>query len=624
MCGVFGVVSTSPVSREMLDKAARIQRHRGPDAQGTKILILGSWHIGLAHQRLAIIDLSAAGTQPMLSPSGRSLIAYNGEVYNYLELRAELEARGTVFRTRTDTEVIAAACEEFGVAAALSRMNGMWAFAWVDLQNSALVIARDRFGVKPLYLYERDGTLAFASEIKTLVRALGLRCKVNLPVVATFLRALQLDTDEHTFFDGIVKLPPGHFARFDMVRSRPELQITRYWDLQYQSVREPTAADAIAHVRELLDDAVRLRLRSDVPVGLLLSGGLDSSAIAAIASARLAQDSDFTFISAVSDDPHSDESAFIHAVAAHLGRTVREVRLEIPQHDVMPLIARVTEQCDEPLGGFSCVAQNLLMQRAQEVGVTVLMSGQGADEAFCGYRKYAMFQLQALARTGRWGAALALLGGFLCRRTLLNQFNLADARRYMPGWLIPPVADVSGPALGGVPGFWPSLGNRADVRERQRVDIESLSVPALTHWEDRNSMAWSREVRNPFLDYRIVSFGVSLPMHLKVAAGWSKFVLRRAIEDKLPAGIAWRRDKRGFSTPESRMLRGEMRAQVMDLLSPASHMFQGGLVDLRAARSRFESFLHAPQGSRAAGSRDIFQLISLECWLRAYASNLSD
>jgi asparagine synthase (glutamine-hydrolysing) len=624
MCGVFGVISERPVEGALLEAAQAIQIHRGPDAQTVQSLQVGRWQVGLAHQRLAIIDLSAAGVQPMRSPSGRSLIAYNGEVYNYRELRRELELKGVQFRTRTDTEVIAAACEEYGVAGALARMNGMWAFVWIDLANARIVIARDRFGVKPLYLCQSQGTLVFGSEIKTLVRALRLRCQVNVRAVATYLRALQLDCSDETFFTGITRLAPGHYAELDAAGGTLSPRLSRYWSLEDSGAPLTDEDTAAEQVRTLLADAVRLRLRSDVPVGLLLSGGLDSSAIAALASERLGADGDLTFISAVSDDRASDESPFSRAVARHLERPLQEVRLEFPAQDIMPLIGRVTEQCDEPIGSFACVAQNLLMQRARELGVTVLLSGQGADEVFCGYRKYAAFQLQALARSGRWLAAARLLADFMRERTVLHQFNLADARRYLPRWLTPRRAEVGGPALADAGLLCPPLGSRGDVRDRQRADIESLSIPALTHWEDRNSMAWSCEVRNPFLDYRVVSCGVNLPMELKVRGGWTKYVLRRALTGRLPPEIVWRRDKRGFTTPEAHMLRNELRAHVDELLVPSAEMVRRGLIDPAAARVRFADFLRGPAGANGVvASREVFQLVSLELWLRAYRENLS-
>jgi len=503
-------------------------------------------------------------------------------------------------------------------------MNGMWAFAWIDLQDGRIVLARDRFGVKPLYLCERRGLLSFASEIKTLVRTLSLRCAVNVRAVATYLRALQQDTSSETFFEGIVKLPAGHYAELDTRDEIPRPRLVRYWSLERGAQATSREPEAIEHTLSLLADATRLRLRSDVPVGVLLSGGLDSSAIASLAAEQLGPDADLTFISAVSDDPATDESPFIHIVSDHLRRPVREVHLEFPAQEILPLIGRVTEQCDEPIGSFACVAQNLLMQRAHEVGVKVLLSGQGADEVFCGYRKYAAFQLQSLLRSGRWLAAAALATEFVRRGTILPQLNLADARRYLPSSLLPSMPQLGGAALAGAALLCPSLGNRSDPRDRQRADIESLSIPALTHWEDRNSMAWSREVRNPFLDYRLVNFGVNLPMNLKVRGGWTKYILRRAISSKLPPAIVWRRDKRGFTTPEARMLRNELRDDVDELLSPGAEIVRRGLVQVQAARQRFAAFLSSSSRlTQGVPSRDIFQLISLELWLRAYKDNLA-
>lgn len=622
MCGVFGVLSREPVDSRVLEAGEMAQRHRGPDSQGSLAVPLGRWNLGLAHQRLAIIDLSSAGEQPMRSPSNASLIIYNGEIYNYLEMRSELESRGVRFRTRTDTEVVAAACEIYGVAEALNRMNGMWAFAWVNFKASRVVLARDRFGVKPLYLWRDKGRIAFASEIKTLLRALNLKCAVNLQSVSTFLASSQVDVNDETFFAGVEKLTAGHYLEFDA--SGDELRTTkrRYWRLNYE-ISEGRVANPVEATRELLEDSVRLRLRSDVPIGLLLSGGVDSSAIAAVADRRLGEEGNLTFISAVSGDPESDESPFIDAVASHLGRPVQKVDLAFPRGAVIRLIERVVAQNDEPIGGFSCVAQYLLMERARELGVTVLLSGQGADEVFCGYRKYAAFQIQALLRSGRIGRAIGMGGGLLRQAGIRGQFRLSDARRYLPGWLAPAVEDIRGEALEDVPAVHPSLGARRDLRDRQRVDIESLSIPALTHWEDRNSMAWSREVRNPFLDFRLVKLGVGLDASLKLARGWTKLVLRQAVADLLPARIAWRRDKRGFTTPEAELIIGELHSWVSDYLTSSAEIVRRSLVNPSSAAGRLTRFLRSNSSSGAIGSRDIFQLLSLELWLRAYGEHLS-
>jgi asparagine synthase (glutamine-hydrolysing) len=620
MCGVFGVVSPGPVDAAMLARAEVLQWHRGPDARRQWTGTLGQVHVGLAHQRLAIIDLSPQGVQPMLSPSGRSLIAYNGEVYNYRELRVELAAAGVRFQTGTDTEVIAAACETWGPEAALRRMNGMWALCWLDFDRQRLILARDRFGKKPLYLARGTHGLAFGSEIKTLTRGLPLSAGVNTRSVAAYLGTYQVDWDDETFFTGITKLPPASYAELDANNGNLELRMRRYWSIELGNGRTQSGDAVVEQLRDLIDDAVRLRLRSDVPVGLLLSGGLDSSAIAASASMALAGGAPLTCITAVSSDASSDESRFSRRVVAHVGANCREVSLDLKSDGLLDLIGRVTEQNDEPLGGFSCVAQYLLMREAKELGITVLLSGQGADEAFCGYRKYAAFNILSLLRAGQpWRAARHLFAFGVSGGTL-SGVRIADAARYMPRRLRPRLPPIAGPATRDLP--LPELGfSTSDLRLRQVADLEHLSVPALTHWEDRNGMAWSREVRDPFLDYRVVEFGVRLPVAEKIAHGYLKYALRRAVTDRLPGEIVWRRDKRGFPTPEAHMLRGALRDSVQDLIGPDARMVRSGLVDLDGARARLALFQERTDS--AVPSREIFQLLSLELWLRSYSDVLT-
>jgi asparagine synthase (glutamine-hydrolysing) len=620
VCGIFGIAAPAAPDPAILARAEQLQRHRGPDAQHRTIERLGRLHVGLAHQRLAIIDLSPAGEQPMRSPSGRSLVMHNGEIYNYRELRVELEAAGVRFATHTDTEVIAAACELWGVEAALRKMNGMWAFAWLDFPNARLVLARDRFGKKPLYLARGAHGLAFASEMKTLLRALPLRSRVNMQAVASYLGASQLDCDERaTFLSEIEKLPAASYAELDASGPDLSLKIRRYWRLDAAEPLQISFAAAAEQVSELLDDAVRLRLRSDVPLGILLSGGLDSSAVAASAARQLGG-AELVSISAVSNDKASDESPFSRHVVRHLGLAPREVQLEFDAGQLLGLIADVSAQNDEPIGGFACVAQSLLMRRARDLGITVLLSGQGADEAFCGYRKYVGFEVLARLRARQPWAALQLLGGFLWRGTLFAKLSPADAARYLPRWLRTTLPALRGPATRDLP--LPELGlNGSDVRARQRADLEHYSVPALTHWEDRSSMASSREVRDPFLDYRLVELGVRLPMHFKMQRGYTKYVLRHAVERRLPPEIVWRRDKRGFATPEARFLAGPLRSTLEGLADADAFIIRTGMVDATAARARLSEFLARP-GARVP-SREIFQLLSLELWLRAYADVLS-
>jgi len=620
MCGIFGVVSREPPD-DLLDVAERAQLHRGPDAQSRRVWTIGNWQVGFAHQRLAIIDLTPAGIQPMSHDGGATWISFNGEIYNYLELRSELQARGHIFSTSTDTEVALVAIQEWGFEQALNRFNGMWAFAWLDTARGLLRIARDRFGVKPCYLLRSPRRLMFASEIKTLLATSGERHAVDRVAVSAYLDQLQVDFDNRTFFEGIHKVPPAHFVQVDLRSSNLELSITRYWSLLPRVSALPTRLDdAVDAVQSLLDDAVRLRLRSDVPVGILLSGGLDSSAIAgAVHAAQSGRE--VVLLGAVSDDPAVDESAFMRRVARHLGQRLLEVRLELDRRSLLELIRRVTWQNDEPVGAFSCVAQYLLMQQARATGVTVLLSGQGADEAFCGYLKYLAFYVQDCIRRGRYAQTLRTLAAHLHRGTVLREFSVAAARRYFPAAMRSAAHSLRGPALTEPPQLDLTLARGVDVNQRQVLDFERYSVPAITHWEDRNSMAFSKEIRNPFLDYRLVQLGVALPMEFKVRHGWTKYVLRRAAESRIPSEICWRRDKKGFTTPDANWLRRELRPAVEHITNGEARSVRAGLIDPAALARRYKGLL-ASRGPSLT-SREVFQCLSLESWLESFEPYLS-
>jgi asparagine synthase (glutamine-hydrolysing) len=458
--------------------------------------------------------------------------------------------------------------------------------------------------------------LLFGSEIKALLAASGERRAVDRNAVAAYLDQLQVDFSCRTFFEGISKLPAAHFAEIDLRNSSLELKFTRFWSLAPRDVAPHTRLeDAVEEVRHLLDDAVRLRLRSDVPVGILLSGGLDSSSIAA-AVHQAGGGNEIVLLGAVSDDPAVDESHFMRQVARHLGKPLQEVRLDFDRQSLLELIRKVTWQNDEPIGGFSCVAQYLLMQQARESGVTVLLSGQGADEAFCGYLKYVAFYLQDCAREGRYGQVLRTLGAHLRRGTVLREFSLAAARRYLPPLLRGSARSLRGPALAGQPQLKLSLAEGVSVNQRQILDFERYSVPALTHWEDRNSMAWSREVRNPFLDYRLVQLGVALPLEFKLRQGWTKYVLRRASQTRIPPQICWRRDKKGFTTPDANWLRHELRPSVEAITRGSARCVRAGLVNPAALASRYRMLL-ATRGPSLT-SREVFQCLSLESWLESF------
>jgi len=523
------------------------QAHRGPDDQGRWLGQAGRYRITLGSCRLAILDLSPAGHQPMLSPAGRHVLTYNGEVYNYRELRSELEQDGVVFRGRSDTEVVLQALIRWGDAAP-GRFNGMWALAWLDLDAGTLLLSRDPFGIKPLYYYEGPQGFYFGSEIKAILLGSGERFSVSPIAVMRYLQQSLLDAQEQTFFAKIQLFPPGHNMRIDLHAGKslaPSLK--RFWTFPSLDPSNGSASECIGSMREIFTDAVRLRLRSDVPVGVLLSGGLDSSSIATVMRSLLGASDGLLLISGVSEDRRYSEEPFIDRVSKYLGCETHKVRLR--PHQAFDLLDHVTWFNDEPILSLSSVAHYQLMERAREIGIKVILSGQGADELLCGYDKYVGFYLQSLVRDGAWSTALRVLTGFAGRGTILSRFQLSEAKRYLPRAICPKEIDILGPLLkGGRFLLEVGLGDGTLV-DRQAADISQFSIPALVHYEDRMSMACSREIRLPFLDPRLVSAVLPLPPDLKLRHGWTKWVLRKALEGSLPPEIAWRKDKQAFTIP---------------------------------------------------------------------------
>jgi asparagine synthase (glutamine-hydrolysing) len=619
MCGIFGVVSWSrPVDEARLSAAHAVQGHRGPDGSGTWRGRVGRCDVALGHGRLSIIDLSDAASQPMVDAARGTVLSYNGELYNYLEMRAELAGAGEGFRTSSDTEVLQTALSRWGVGPALTRANGMWAFAWLDERAQRLVLSRDRAGEKPLYMCWDGDTLFFASEIKTLFALTGGRRAVDAQVAGEYLLQAAVDTGERTFFEGIRKLPAATFAAFDLSAPASPAEPVAYW-----RCAETTPArgldDLIEETRETFLDSVRIRLRSDVPVGVLLSGGIDSSAIAAAVQAIRGKDARLDMLSAVSADPRFDESRFIDLVARHLGRAPRTVSLDLVPRDALAMLSDVTWYNDEPVVSFTSVAHHMLMRKAGELGLKVVLSGQGADEILCGYRKYVGFAAQALLRERRPLAAAQLLYGFWRNGSMLNQFNLAEGRRYLPGRR--KSAGIAGPALADYVPVSLGLGD-GSVQRRQVADITRFSVPALCHYEDRMSMANGREIRLPFLDHRLVDLLVPAPVDAKLHKGWTKYVFRRAMDGLLPREIAWRKDKQGFVSPQGEWLKNELRGAVLEHFGSDALMVKAGLVDHRQLQARYEAYCRQPAGAGDIWFRDLFAPLALEVWMRRFAEHL--
>jgi asparagine synthase (glutamine-hydrolysing) len=604
MCGLCGVVRLdAPPERDTVEVWLDELAHRGPNGRG----VLAEDGVCLGHLRLAIIDLSDAGLQPMADESGRLHLLHNGEIYNYLELRAELESKGHRFRSATDTEVMLAAYREWGERC-VERFNGMWAFVLWDAQRRTLFASRDRFGVKPLY-YRLDGDrLAFASE-PWILR--GPQPRPNLRAVRDYLEQGSLDDGDETFFENVRRLPPAHNLLFDA----GGLRIERYWRLEPRE----RPADAEATVRELFLDAVRLQLRSDVPVGTALSGGLDSSAIA-VAVAAHGHERQKT-VTAFFEDTGFDERPHARAVVEQTGAEAHWV--SFTSEELVANLPAIVRAQGEPFGSTSIAAGWHVMREAARAGLTVMLDGQGGDELFAGYRAAYGYRLADLLASGELGELRRELGAFWAQhgsspvaaagvlaRPFLPEGIAAAARAHLKG-----SSALAHPDLR--PTARPQESNGYPFPDRLRRHLAHTlgrrGLPELLRYEDRNSMAHSIEARVPFLDHRLVELAYSLDGGDLIVRGQTKAVLRRALGDLLPPAVRDRRDKLGFVTPEGRFMRealGELAADAF-----ASPEFRSrGLVDPDAARERLQGHR---RGDATAGM-ELWRALNVELWARSF------
>jgi asparagine synthase (glutamine-hydrolysing) len=627
MCGLFGLFTINhELDDGVIEACHGLQAHRGPDGRGELRERLGPARVLLAHQRLSIIDLSAAASQPMEDAAGRGAIVFNGELYNYIELRDELRAAGERFFTSSDTEVLLTALHHWGPATALARCNWMGAFAWLDRIGRRLVLARDPFGEKPMYLYRKSGTLVFASEVKTILHLAKRRFALHPEALMNYLVHGLIDVSEASIFTGIVQLRAGHFLV--LAGEEPEVgEPEAYFRAEPASESVPDDPHTFAVlVRNLVLDAVRLRLRSDVPVGLLLSGGVDSSMLAAGAAQSERNGANVQLLAAVSEDPASDESPFIDRMAAHLGWPVIKVRLEAKPSDLLALLDRASWHNDHPVPHLGNLYHYLLMQRAREHGITVILSGQGADEAFCGYIKYSFFHLHALLRRQPL-AALRWLWQLQRTQFFAHHIHLSQAKRSLLQ-LLPGIGaclgrDVRGPKLQAIERASPYQFDGLDIAQRQVLDLVELSIPSLCHTEDRMSMAWSCEIRLPYLEPRLVRTMLAAPVQHKLKDGWTKYSLRQAAQGLVPPEIAWRRDKRGFTVPEGPVLKGPTGGLIERYMTPDSLVFQHGLVNRERWLALFRRFRSRQLSAGFIGSREVWAPWALEVWLRRYSQWIS-
>ncbi len=642
MCGLTGIFDprvSAPLAETLRAMTDR-QAHRGPDGDG-------HWcdeaaGIALGHRRLSIIDLSPAGAQPMASPCGRYVIAYNGEVYNAEDIRAELAAAGYTpdYRGHSDTEVMLAAISHWGLRPALERFIGMFAFALWDREERRLTLARDRLGIKPLYWGEDGDLFLFASELKSFHAHPGFRPRVDRGALAAFMRYNYVPAPA-SIYKGVFKLEPGCLLT---KQADGPARVERYWDLRriaregQAAPRDLADAAAIDEADQLIGDAVKRRMVSDVPLGAFLSGGIDSSTVAALMQAH--SDRPVKTFSIGFDVDGFDEAPHAAAVAKHLGTDHTELYVDPKQ--ALDVIPQLPDFYDEPFADSSQIPTYLVSALTRQ-HVTVALSGDGGDEGFAGYTRYSWGDLLR-RRTGRiprplraaaarmiyllgeegWDRVLSILpASKLPSHPGQKMHKLADVlaqpddmalfRRLITAWrdpaaLVPgavetPTVAWDDTARDDVPAFMECM---------QMLDTLTYLPDDILTKVDRASMAVSLEARVPLLDHRVVEFAWSLPRRLRVRDGQGKWVLRRVLDRYVPPAIT-ERPKMGFGIPVDHWIKGPLRDWAEDLLSTEA-LAEGGLLDPAPIRHAW--------GEHLAGTRnrttELWSVLMFQAWRRRW------
>jgi asparagine synthase (glutamine-hydrolysing) len=634
MCGITGIFDIRDrreIDRQLLSTMNESQHHRGPDECGMHV----EPGVGLGHRRLSIIDLST-GQQPLYNEDDSVVIVYNGEIYNYQSLIPELTALGHRFRTRSDTEVIVHAWEAWG-AACVDRLRGMFAFALWDRNQQTLFLARDRLGVKPLYYaLLQDGTFLFGSELKSLLAHPGFRREIDPCAVEEYF-ALGYVPEPRTIFKGALKLPPAH--TLTLRRGAPLPQPAMYWDPRFTLDRSLTLTDAIEELTARLDESVRLRMISEVPLGAFLSGGVDSSAV--VASMAAASAGPINTCSIAFADPAFDESRYALQVAERYKTRHFVDRVESDDFD---LIDRLARMYDEPFADSSAIPTFRVCELARR-HVTVALSGDGGDENFGGYRRYRLHMAEERLRRALPLSVRRPVFGALGRaypkadwapRPLRAKSTFEALGRDAVGAYFHGVSILRDGVRGRLfsPAFRAELGgyNAVDVFRRhaqgamtddplamiQYLDLKTYLVGDINTKVDRASMANSMEVREPLLDHPLVEWLATLPSSLKVNGQEGKWLLKKAMEPRLPHDVLYR-PKMGFAVPLAQWFRGPLRGRVRDALL-GERLADTGMFE----RGCLRELLDHHQSGRRDNSASLWTLLMFDAFLRNVADRPSD
>ena len=627
ICGKFVFDREASVSPSLMRNMADSMRHRGPDDDG----IYTSGPIGLGFRRLSIIDLSG-GHQPLSNETGTIWVAFNGEIYNHAALRDELLAKGHVFRTRSDTEVIVHAYEEYGVEC-VNRFRGMFAFAIWDGTQQALFLARDRVGIKPLYYYVDKGFLSFASEIKAIIQDPDVRREVAPQWIDRFLTYYYLPGDE-TLLRNLFKLPPGHTL---FVRNG-KYEIRRYWDLDFSKVQNHRSSKVLEEqLIEQLEEAVQLHMISDVPLGFLLSGGLDSTAMLSFAAAKTDQPIS-TFTIGFASEGVVDERPYARLAAERYG--CRHYEISISPEDFASFLPKYVWHMEEPVCQPPAIALYYVSKLASE-HVKVLISGEGGDEAFAGYENYRnIFWFEnakrflgplktpigwMISRSGdalqsrrlrKYGARMGV--GFedyyLSRTSSPFEYFPRERRNLYTDEML--AASDGGRTISVTREYLARASGYNLLNKMLYVDTKTWLPDELLIKADKMTMATSVELRVPLLDHKVLEFAATLPRNQKVRRLTMKYLAKRALKGRVPDAIL-NRKKAGFPVPYQKWLRGNLREWVSDIVLDRSALARGYF--------KREALERLVQRNEAGGdfSKELFSLVALEVWHRNFVDRIS-
>ena len=608
MCGINGF---NWKDEELVRKMNRLLKHRGPDDEG--FLVTDRFSIGSV--RLAIIDLSKKGRQPMCSEDGLTCIVYNGEIYNFNDIREKLLSQDQSFRSNTDTEVILKAYLQWGPSF-VNQLNGMWAFAILDLKKNLLLLSRDRYGIKPLYYHSQGDVFIFSSEIKPILAA-GVKPVLRKDIAYDYLVYGIVDHTDHTFFEGIEKLPPGHNLIYDL--ERKTIKLERYYHIRLESIKRDWERedDLFKQVRDIFLDSVAIRMIADVPIGSCLSGGIDSSSIVC-AMRESSPKSQIKTFSLRFPGYKLDESRYQNIIVNHVKANGHFVSPDL--EDFMKEIEDLVFFQEEPFGGPSVYGQYKVFELASRHDVTVLLDGQGADELVAGYQYFLGYYLKGLLRekslrrfTEEFISAVKLQGFRSVLRELLLALMPITIKKLLvrkgAGFLSKEFYEKFRHRI-------PSIWRANSLNDALLISLLETSLPALLRYEDKNSMRFSREARVPFLDYRLVGLLVNLPGDLKIRKGIRKYILRKSMEGLVPKEILNRRDKVGFATPEEVWLTSESFIRLFEKILNTQEFRNRGIWNVQKVREIKDKLREGK--ARGWLLRTAWRIVNFELWAQIY------